>query len=443
MHAYPENLAALVRSGWNKPLQGESLFDLPACGAPDALPQPAILQQLLSICYQASLLRDENRAVRFRLILREPSSLPRGDGPPDGLHVLQFAQPIDLSANELRRLAAAAAFERALVGARVSPRTQLEIWGVVHTGEQWLNAIEGSRHLFQALPAALVISVSGPGHLTVGRGSLAVARLLGGRLVTPAPSLLEIESRDPDTEALDQIVLAAHQRNRRSRGRRWAQVNPRLVNRIRRQVAVRILSATRRLQHGGTLLFLPPDLVRNPNRWRSLLKIKYALPPSEPRRRMFTLLIRLFDTLAAECGHRAGPNHEVTWHDYLTSTDAGVREADEAITETVRFVASLSAVDGAVVVGQPLELLGFGAEISGRLPAVESVARALDALGTQTEMESALNVGTRHRSAYRFCNALPGAVAAVVSQDGSMRIVKKIGTRVVYSEHLGTGVMNV
>jgi len=132
----------------------------------------------------------------------------------------------------------------------------------------------------------------------------------------------------------------------------------------------------------------------------------------------------------------------VTWQDYLTSTDAAVHRADEDITETVRFLASLSAVDGAVVLGQPLEMLGFGAEISGRLPPVHQVTRDPDSSGARTKTESVLNVGTRHRSAYRFCRALPGAMAAVVSQDGSVRAIKRIGNRVVFSEQLGTGALN-
>jgi hypothetical protein len=45
MHAYPQNLAV------------------------HPLPQAPVLEQLLSTCYQASLLREENRPVRFRLML--------------------------------------------------------------------------------------------------------------------------------------------------------------------------------------------------------------------------------------------------------------------------------------------------------------------------------------------------------------------------------------
>jgi hypothetical protein len=48
------------------------------------------------------------------------------------------------------------------------------------------------------------------------------------------------------------------------------------------------------------------------------------------------------------------------------------------------------------------ELLGFGGMISGRLPDVEGVWRALDLEGEEVAEEGTGNVGARHRSAYRL-----------------------------------------
>ncbi len=82
-----------------------------------------------------------------------------------------------------------------------------------------------------------------------------------------------------------------------------------------------------------------------------------------------------------------------------------------------------------------LELLGFGAEISGRLPDVAVISRALDLEGESVADEAAVNEGTRHRSAYRLVGALPGSVAVVVSQDGGVRFVAERNGRVTYWEH--------
>ena len=71
------------------------------------------------------------------------------------------------------------------------------------------------------------------------------------------------------------------------------------------------------------------------------------------------------------------------------------------------------------------EILGFGGEISGSLPTVRSVHKALDLEGMRTRQESTDGVGTRHRSPYRLCSALPAAVAVVVSQDGNVRFIRR------------------
>lgn len=443
MDAYPEQLAAVVRKHWNRPCKGSVFLDLPVTSARTRLPRPALLRRLLSVCYQASLLQDEGRAVRFRLILCEPSAFTGLEDVPHGLCPLPFSEPRGLTTNNLRRLAAAAPVEHALIAARIRPDGGLEIWGLVHSGEAWLRALEGTRCTFPLLPPVLVMNATGAGNLTVSKGSLAVTRLVGGRLVAPTPGVLEVKLANPEEAAVNALFLAALQRIRAQRGQPWAQVGPSVVNQFRRQIALRLLNAMRRLKHGGALIILPLALARRPQRWQRVLKLNYAFPPSPARRRLFTLLLDLIAALAEDCGQRFGLRHQLQWRDYLGSSDTGVRRADEAITETIRFLAGLSAVDGAVVMGQPLELLGFGAEISGRLHPVDEVARALNVRGTRLRTDSVLNEGTRHRSAYRLCHALPGVVVAVISQDGSMRIAKRARDCVIYSQHFGTGTMDL
>jgi DNA integrity scanning protein DisA with diadenylate cyclase activity len=50
----------------------------------------------------------------------------------------------------------------------------------------------------------------------------------------------------------------------------------------------------------------------------------------------------------------------------------------------------------------------------------------------RTIQKSTDGVGSRHRSAYRLCNALPGAVAVVASQEGNTRFVRRTDGGVAY-----------
>ena len=93
--AYPAELARFVRERWDEDRAG-------------TLPGQGSLETLISTCYQASLSREEERAVTFRVILCDPDLLPPREGPPDGTHRLEFPRPRRFDVQEIRRLSPAA-----------------------------------------------------------------------------------------------------------------------------------------------------------------------------------------------------------------------------------------------------------------------------------------------------------------------------------------------
>ena len=101
-----------------------------------------------------------------------------------------------------------------------------------------------------------------------------------------------------------------------------------------------------------------------------------------------------------------------------------------------QLLAALGEVDGAVLLTDSFEVLGFGGEIAGSLPEIRSVRRALDLEGEKREEVPIENVGTRHRSAYRLCAQEPAAVAIVVSHDGGVQFVANRDGVTTYWEHV-------
>ena len=97
--------------------------------------------------YQASLLQEEDRPVRFRLFVGRPHATARwASGRPQGLHCLRFKEPRRYDEHEIRRLAPAAKFTRALIGVR-SVGGRFEIWGILQSGPRWLQSARGGRPL--------------------------------------------------------------------------------------------------------------------------------------------------------------------------------------------------------------------------------------------------------------------------------------------------------
>lgn len=440
--AYPSDLAAFLLEEWDV---GSALVDeyCDVTRERTALPEPAVLEEILSTCYQATLLREEERPVRFRLILATPDDFPAPGGPPYGLHRLLLDQPRPLTPHELRRLAPAVDFYRALIGAQVDPIAGPQIWGIVTSGPRWVQALHGGRQSFQRLPANLVVRGTAPGRIAVCKGLLTLATLIGGRIIRPTLDIFDSRWLPATFADMREELLALHREARERASSRWADLDPDVTRMIAQHMVRRMIALIRNAHHGGMVVFLPPEGEGSLASLEGRLICKYGLTAEEPRRRFRTLIVAMMNALAAAYADGGHYRRIVGWEEYASSSDGGIAQLEEGMLELAHLIAGLTAIDGAVVLDKRFELLGFGAEIGGDLPAVRWVARAKDADGLEKVRESVEADGTRHRAAYRLCNFVHDAVVIVVSQDGTVRAVKWHEGEVTYWDHVATSVLDV
>ena len=406
--SYPKQLAQQVREGW--PAEARAL--------------PGSLESILDVAYHASFLHDEARPVTCRILVVPPHELAADGGPPGALLPLAFAAPRAFDEHELRRLSPAADAHRALVGVDEAGG-RLVMWGLVQSGPRWLQVAQGGRAIEPPLPACVVVRVVRPGHLVVSCGNRLVAELRGGRLSDVA---LDVFQSQWLPAAFVDARLANVNEHRADPG---ARLEPELAARLSRyvtqQMIKRVVATMRGAHHGGLLVVGPPDCAAE-----RILQTKYALDDTPARRRFQTLVLTILRTVA-ERAVATGRAADLEF--YRGDLDPRIAELDEALFEMSHLIASLANVDGAVVLTKRFEILGFGAEIAGQLPQVTEVRRGLDLEADRFLTETVDLVGTRHRSAYRFCAAVPSSVAVVVSQDGSVRFVTRHRGAVTYWDH--------
>jgi hypothetical protein len=291
----------------------------------------------------------------------------------------------------------------------------------VHSGPRWLEAVRGGRHIEQAIPHVLVVAVTGPGRVLVSRGTETLAALASGTLADVATDVFRAPWLALRFGRLDAHPSAA--------------LDPAFGQHLANHVLRRIVATIRSSRRGGTLLFLPADEAEEQVRSGRCLAIKYPFRDEEPRRRVFTLTDAIMKELATMPLARA----HVGWAEYEASHSSRLAVLDEALFEVAHLIAMLADVDGAVVMTDRFEVLGFGAEIAGSLPDVASVDRSLDTDGVRRVVEPTDRVGTRHRSSYRLCQHIHGALAIVASQDGGVRFVRWHDERVTYYDQVATG----
>ncbi len=405
---YPVDLAERLRASW------------PA----DARPLSAALDAILDAAYHASFLQDEDRPVACRILVISPDELPADEGPPAALLPLRFATPRRFDEQELRRVSPAANASRALVGVD-DARGELATWGIIQSGPRWLQVAQGGRATEPPVPAALLVRIIRPGHLVVSCGHRPIAELRGGKLVDHALDVFQSRWLYDAFGDARSALVAEHLAS--GPPVLDARIAAELGRYVGLQMLKRVVATVRASHHGGLLVIGPPDCIGE-----RFLMTKYAFADAAPRRRYRTVVLSILEALArsaASTGRTPDPDL------YRADLDPRLADLDEALFETSHLIAALASVDGAVVLTKRFEILGFGAEIAGGLASVTEVRRALKLEADAFVPEVVDTVGTRHRSAYRFCAAVPGALAVVVSQDGGVRFVTHHRGEITSWEH--------
>jgi hypothetical protein len=279
---------------------------------------------------------------------------------------IHFKTPLALSTTPLTKVAPAV--ER--------PGIHLGVWRIGDELRVWGTT--------RAIPAfIMVLEVAAPGLLVIKhhRGD-------GGKFVNVAvlegdqvKIIDEHASQLPDCPAMLTTLLGFD-----SPGSNSSRVN----------VLVDLAVSMRAHNRGGIILMVPSV----GDDWRQSIvhPVPYAIDP------VFTGL--------AELLRRADAEHEE-------------REWQEELEDLVHHVAGLTAVDGATILNDRCEVLGFGAKITRRKgsPLVEEcgVTEPIED-GQAAIVNPAVLGGTRHLAAAQFVYDQRNAVAMVASQDGRFTV---------------------
>lgn len=417
-YSYPGQLADLVKKVWPP-------------GAIDYLPNDSQLRLLLDVAYHASLLREEQRPVTFRLLLANPEEVTKPALPPLSVAGFTLDRPRPFNEQEVRRISMAADFFRSLIGVFSDPEEQLKIWGIVLSGTRWVNAVDGGRFSSAPLPQRVVVHALGPGRLTVFIGHQRVAALSSGQLEASAFDLFQSSWLAESWKSVRPTILKATASNL---DLPYVPLNAEFLRVISQNVLRRTLSVVRDSKHGGTLVFIEPDQEAIFTGPKAPIRFKYRLIDDSQRSRYRTLLSAAFARLA----HLAHEQKitDVGWMQYQSVADLQLSDLDEAFFEFAHFLADLMAVDGALILTKRYEIVGFGAELLSEAPRLAGVRRAMDLEAEIWAKEALDDVGTRHRAVYRFCDQHSDCVAIVISQDGSVRFVKNHNGAVTYWNQL-------
>ena len=283
--------------------------------------------------------------------------------PADSPHPLVFERPLSLNSSVLTRVAPAV--ERPGIHLAVwRGKDELSVWGVTRT-----------------VPAlGFVLEVAAPGLLVIKHHSGDESGKFINVAVLEGDQIKMVDERGPNLPGRPAILRPLLGFNSPSSS----------VESF--HIIVELSVSMRAHGHGGALLIVPAGT----DSWRESIRqpIQYSVSPP------YLELARLSSEVAA------GDSRGVT---------------QKALTRAIDAVAGLTAVDGAVILTDQYDLLGFGAKIARRQAAalIDQVLVTEPVEGGAAALVHPEQLGgTRHLSAAQFVQDQRDAVALVASQDG-------------------------
>jgi len=393
-------------------------------------PSARQIREVMEILYAASLLKEEGRSVRARVIIAHPDDFKNSDGPPDGVHAIRFSTPHPLTANEIKRLSPAASFFHSVVAIWPDRDRGFRIWGLLNTGPRWMNQVAGGRKSSGTEITQPLIHVRDPGWLLFYHGYNLLAEWRGTEFHGPRIDVFQIRLLN-ERFARFRLKMVEDLADDCLPCNLCLETYAELSHLISLQFVKRVINLVRTSGHGGSMVMLPfgdeeADLAA---RW---IDCKYSSEPDEAGLRFRHLL----QSIIRRVGHLspADATLEDAWDIFRNSHDEELDHLEEAFFELARLFSDLMQVDGALVVDQRMCILGFGGEIRVDRNVLQ-VHQALDLDGGNLLPWNVQGDGTRHRSVYRLCSVEPKVIGFVISQDSQVRLIANVEDSVIFWAH--------
>ena len=196
----------------------------------------------------------------------------------------------------------------------------------------------------------------------------------------------------------------------------------------------RLLLRARAVGHGGAFLI-------NPSRSLKHLRVKHSLRYDRVGR-LLTLAVGYWfvkeaavDVIGNEYMENEAETMPIDLYLDESIAEGEMEDAEEALDGAIGFVASLSCLDGLVLLRPDLTVLGFGVEITAPEMDLDvaTMPSGTTGRGRKVQLE---RFGTRHRSMFRYSAAHPGSVGFVLSEDGPIRAVLRQRNRILLWENV-------
>jgi hypothetical protein len=397
-----------------------------------------VLDELFEVLFAASLKTEEGQPITCHVSYLDPNN-PDPDPPKylrhDRWSFVPFAEEVPLNVPNVVKLAKAT--DPRSSSFAVFPRDgELYVWGMIDQGNSSYLFVNHDSQSGFARPGLFHASISGLAHLTAFNEFTKIAELRVNALISEAH---DIFWHGPVHKLLVPAMDVMIDRVRSALPDHYYDDDDGWLSFISYEYVRSLCRLPLRAvgyRHGGAVLITPEISFEH-------LRIKHKITYA-----------RLADAIQARAIHKVQQHYaqaEISGKYLDTESDnipallyldesVAADEADDCDSEidgALWFISLLTRVDGLVVMTPDLTVHGFGTEIlTPNEP--ELIALAGDTRATVKRLRplSYEHYGTRHRSMMRYCFSVPGSLGLVISQDGDVRAMTRVRSRLVIWDNL-------
>jgi hypothetical protein len=402
------------------------------------VPPEAVLTRLLETLYFASLKNEEGRPIFCTVNYVDPEDPGRnhsGRRQADCWNHVPFDRPLPFDVRTLSKLARAADPAVSSLAVFRDRKNKLFIWGMVDQEPRHSDFISLEAGTTPERPGLFQATITGVGNISVYRNDSLIGSLEQNTLVEeyhdvlwsgPVHDLLVGYLRNylGDTADNGDGPLAGEPLE--------GELLMRWINSI-----CRILMNIQTYRHGGGLLITPQMSLDG-------LNVKYKICYDRLLRSLRSMVERkaLHDAALSDMNSSASASqaagHVLPYSPVaVNNRERELREHKNEVLGAIRFIASLSCVDGFVLLDRRMIVHGFGVEVrTDTLLSDIYIARDSHARSNLLRKSELTQYGTRHRAMMRYCFDKPGSLGLVVSQDGDIRAMTRIDDMLVLWENI-------
>lgn len=427
MNATPKDLAKLVFSklkhAKNTTLQ----------------PPVAVLTTLFENLFFTSLKTEEGQLIKVTVTLissENPDPNPPKKKDAQRWNCIHFEEKIPFTVKNMVKLSKAADPWSTSLAVDYDEANELFIWGLIDQSFHYQSFINYESTYNPEQPGLFQSTINDVGNIHVMLDYELIANLKQNTLIS---NYVNVFAKGPVRESLnnhsDNYQASVRQHFIDELGADVLDEWDGYIGNIISRSICRILIRMQDYQHGGAFVITPDT--------EAGLSIKHRLSYD----RLFKAIVNFIKFDIASFKHTETIMSEYIDLDqdtlpsflYLSESVAETdkNETSDELKGAIMFIASLSCIDGLVVLSPDLEVKSFGTVIKNVRPP-EQVYISPQAVVDERRLVavSPAHYGTRHRSMFSYCWHNAGSLGFVVSQDGDIRAITKVGDKLVMWENI-------